>query len=253
MGYVFRPNKSKKTSSSSNKANSRYLKIILITQAINLGIVIAAFFGFILIFGNINYVWGLFRAKEVYKEDNAFKPTKPYLQTNTEYTKETKVNLEGTSESGSTVTLFKEGQKVKDTVADNNNKFYFGDIEINANQDKKTSFYVVAKSKQGVESDKSNLVDVVFDKTTPKFSIKTPEDGQKISDFSRTLQVTGSTEVNTQVLVNGRTAAVNQNNDFSAQIRLEEGDNTITVEVVDKAGNKSKQTVTVKFEKKSEN
>lgn len=252
MGYTYRPSKAKKISAKVDKNEKRYLKIIAITQAINFVIVIIAFFGFILIFGNINYVWGLFKPKEVYTENNNFKPSKPYITTDLEFTNKNQVDLEGSSEAGATITLFKNSIKEKETVVDNNNRFYFSDIEINATQDKTTEFYVTAKNKQGLVSDQSATLKITFDKKEPKFSIKEPTDGQTISSFSRTLQVIGSTEKDTEVLVNGRLAATNQDNEYSAQIRLEEGENIITVEVSDKAGNKSKQTVKVEYKKITE-
>ena len=249
MGYIYRPSKAKKILVKVNKTEKRYLKIIAITQTINFVILIIAFFGFIIIFGNINYVWGLFKPKEVYTENNNFKPNKPYLTSDTEFTNKNKVDLEGSSEEGSIITLYKNSIKEKETVADNNNKFYFSGIDIDTTQNKVTEFYVTSKNKQGHVSDKSTIVKITFDKKEPKFTIKEPVDGQNISSFSRTLQVTGSTEVDTKVLINGRIAAINQDNEYTAQIRLEEGENIITVEVSDKAGNKSKQTVKVNYKK----
>lgn len=252
MGYIYRPSAAKKRAASIDKQDKRYLKIILIAQAINVTIVILAFFGFVLIFGNINYVWGLFRSREVYKENNAFKPSKPFLSVNKEYTKETNVDFEGTADSGNTVYLYRGEKKEKETVSDSNNKFYFGGVSIDQVQDQKTLFYVVSKSKEAVESDKSNVVTIIFDKKEPKFTISAPKNDEKISSFSRTLEVKGTVDADAEVAVNGRMARVNQNNDYSAQIRLEDGENIITVEVTDKAGNKSKQSIKVTFEKKTE-
>ncbi len=252
MGYIYRPSAAKKRAASIDKQDKRYIKIILVSQAINAFIIVLAFFGFVLIFGNINYVWGLFRSREVYKEDNSFKPSKPFLSVNKEFTKDTNVDFEGSAESGNTVYLYKNNEKLQDTVSDSNNKFYFNGVAIDATQDKTTSFYVVSKNKESVESDKSNEIKVTFDKKEPKFTVTSPEDGQTISSFSRTLEVKGTVDPDAEVLVNGRTAIINQTNEYSAQIRLEEGENVITIEVKDKAGNSSKRVLKVTFDKKTE-
>lgn len=256
MGYVYKPgitssaSKSKKTKrTTSSSTDQQYIKTIIKYNVISLGIVIITFFAFILVFSNINNLWGMFRPDEKYVEENKNKPAKPFLKSEKEATNEDKVSLDGVAGSGQKVTLFKDNNKAGEAIADSDSKFTFSDIDINTTQDSTTEFYVVSKNDKGEESEQSNLVKIKFDKKKPDLTISSPNNDDRIKSFSRSLQVTGKTESDAKVTVNERVASVNQNGEYSATIALVDEVNTIKVESTDKAGNKNIQQIGVYFEK----
>jgi len=258
MSYVYKPsitssskrskrtrNKTKSTSSN----NNNYVRQIIKYNAISLGIIVVTFFAFVLVFSNINNLWGIFRPNEKYVEVTKDKPAKPFLQTEKEYTNKDKVKLTGVAGSGQKIQLFKDNNKEKEELVDGEGKFEFNDISINTTQDSSTEFYVVAKNDKGEESEHSNSVKVTYDKKKPELSISSPNNDDRIKSFSRTLQVTGNTESDAKVTVNGKVASVNQEGIYSATIALVDEVNEIKVEAEDAAGNKTQATVAVYFEK----
>lgn len=258
MSYVYKPGitsssssreKSRTRTKSTSSKDENYLKQIIKYNAISLAIIVGTFFAFVLIFSNINNLWGVFRPNEKYVEESKDKPAKPFLQSEKEYTNEDKVKLTGVAGSGQKVQLFKDNNKEKEVVVDGEGKFEFNDIEINTNQDSTTEFYVVSKNDRGEESELSNTVKITYDKKKPDLTISSPNNDDRIKSFSRSLQVTGNTESDSKVTVNGKVASVNQEGVYSATIALVDEVNEIKVEAEDTAGNKTVATVAVYFEK----
>lgn len=258
MSYVYKPGitsssssqkKSKARTKNTSSKDNNYVRQIVKYNAISLGIIVVTFFGFVLIFSNINNLWGIFRPNEKYVEESKDKPAKPFLQSEVEYTNEDKVKLTGVAGSGQKVQLYKDNNNEKEVVVDNEGKFEFNDIGINTSQDSTTDFYVVSKNDKGEESEQSNTVKITYDKKKPDLTISSPSNDDRIKSFSRSLQVTGNTESEAKVTVNGKVASVNQEGGYSATIALNDEVNEIKVEAEDKAGNKTVATVAVYFEK----
>jgi hypothetical protein len=254
MAYVYKPGITSKKSNRPKRQKSgvqdnSYVKDILKWNGISLGIIALSIVGFVLIFGNINSLWGFFKPNEHYVEENKDKPAKPFLKADKEFVSEPKVNLEGVAGEGQKVTLYKDNNVESETIADSENKFSFSDVSVKEEQDNSVTFYVVSKNDSGEESEQSNQVTVTYDKEKPKVTISSPNNDDRIKSFSRSLEVKGSTEENTTVTVNGKFARVNNNNEYSATTRLEDEVNVIKVEAEDKAGNKGYAEVAVYYEK----
>lgn len=231
------------------KQESYYIRIILRSLIAYVAIGIASFFIFIAIFSNINSLWGFFRPTEVYKEKE-FGPSKPYLSTETEATKESTITLSGTAQGGSKVVLYKNSDYSEETIADSGNKFEFTEVAIKNENDAVTKFYVEVEDSKGNKSPQSNAVLVIYDDKKPDLYVSDPTPDQRIKDYNRSYEVKGKSEPGAKVTVNEKIARVSPEGDFSVTIRLDDEVNILKVLSVDEAGNETKIEVPVYFEKR---
>lgn len=90
---------------------------------------------------------------------------------------------------------------------------------------------------------------VTYREGKPKLEIESPGDGS--STPRDEISVTGKTESGSgfTVQVNGIPTVRRSDGGFTATVRLKEGDNKITVNVSDDAGNSEEKSITVKYEK----
>ena len=113
------------------------------------------------------------------------------------------------------------------------------------NVDNGTTYYYICKVvyKDKTQSPPSNEVSV-----TPKTLVPTVNitDNQKVNSSSFTF--TGKVDAGSTVLVNGKSATVDSNGNFTATVTLNKGSNSITIEVKNKAGDSAKVTKTVTYE-----
>jgi parallel beta-helix repeat protein len=79
--------------------------------------------------------------------------------------------------------------------------------------------------------------------TAARYNISSPVDGLKTK--LKTLSVTGDVEIGSTVSVNGNSVSVRPDGTFIAEVILNDGANTIIVQVRDKAGNQATKELTV--------
>jgi len=81
------------------------------------------------------------------------------------------------------------------------------------------------------------------DQNAPSLSISEPEDGSTVDQDSVTVK--GTTDISATIEINDKKVD-NDLGDFSKEIDLKEGENTITIVVTDPAGNQTKKELTIK-------
>jgi bacillopeptidase F len=81
--------------------------------------------------------------------------------------------------------------------------------------------------------------------------VSSPSDGQGFNknqvNTGNTINVAGKTDQGVSVTVNGFWAVVDDNNNFSYTLPLQNGDNQIKIVAVDLAGNKTEKDLKVNF------
>ena len=102
-------------------------------------------------------------------------------------------------------------------------------------------------TKDDKESDFSNELDVTYRNSPPSLSLDSPTDGQKFEKDQNAAQVLGKTDSGIRITVNGFWAVIDENNNFSYNLPLQNGDNTIKIEAVDQAGNKTEKEIKVTY------
>ncbi len=230
-------------------SKSVYLfKRILITNFFTLLILAFTYLWIVYLLSNASSFWDIFRGKQAsYSDKDTVAPITPYLNPISEATKDDQINITGQSETGVKITLYVNGAKSQETVADGEGQFSFANIPVTeVDQD----FYVIAIDEAGNQSKPSAPYKTRKDITPPEFSVNTPEkDGTTFKSTGRTYQVAGTTEPGTSITINEQFALVLQTGEFTANVRLEEGNNKLVFKALDKAGNETVKEYNVKYEK----
>ena len=172
-------------------------------------------------------------------------PFAPQISIEFEATSSANIDISGFAEAGANVVLLNNGNKVTEQVVGDGGDFTFRNVALNKGENQ---FTTQAVDFSGNESNLSKVYAVVFDNTKPELEIITPEDGEEFfGSEEKALTVTGTTEKGVTVYVTGRLSFVNNDGKFSQTVSLQEGDNQIDVRAVDRAGNETIASVSVKF------
>lgn len=165
----------------------------------------------------------------------------PILDSLPEATNSAEIVVSGKSIGEAEIELFINDELVDKTSASKNGRFEFEQRLL----DGSNKIYVRA----GVDDEKSDFsqsFDVVFDGKTPELSITSPQDGQSFNKEQNRANVTGETEENVRITVNGFWAIVSGKS-FSYSLPLQNGENIIRVEALDIAGNKTQKEIKVTY------
>ncbi|OGK18713.1 hypothetical protein A2866_03780 [Candidatus Roizmanbacteria bacterium RIFCSPHIGHO2_01_FULL_39_8] len=109
------------------------------------------------------------------------------------------------------------------------------------------TLYVIAKAKHSSEEKKTEEFEIYYKNTKPKLDIKNPQDGSKTNQTE--VSVSGSTDKETYIKVNGLPVVVDAQGNFQTSIRLKEGENQIQISAQDVAGNTEEKMLKVIYEK----
>jgi len=172
----------------------------------------------------------------------------PLLSNIPRYTKDKLITIEGYSVEKATITLYKNGKEIKKIETNNDGEFKFENINLDSGDNE---FYATSSAKGRTSIASSKLV-ISVDTKKPKLSIDIPEKGAEVTASSEDelITVSGTTEPDVELTVNGRLASIDENGAFSVSINVKDGTNKVTAEATDPAGNKTKEEFefSVKFD-----
>lgn len=158
-------------------------------------------------------------------------------------TNSAKMKITGTSTvEKATIKLYINGSLTDSVKVNSKNEFEFKSVilEEGANEIKAKT-----EIENGKLSDYSSAITVLYQNEPPELSIDYPADGQTLKNDQQT--ITGKTVAGASVTVNGFRAIVQPNGNFSYNIKLHEGGNTIKIITTDTAGNKTEKDINVSF------
>lgn len=148
-------------------------------------------------------------------------------------------SVEGFTNPGQTVEVFKNGEVAAETTSSEDGSFAV-DVALTEGQNTLSARVTTERG----YSDTSNEITVTLDTAAPDLSITSPGNGQLITGEAVTVTGPVADTHLGSVTVNGIPATVN-NGIFTAKIIVDEGDFDINVVATDLAGNVSSQSVTV--------
>jgi parallel beta-helix repeat protein len=147
-------------------------------------------------------------------------------------TNQAQIDIRGRTEPGATVTI--DGEPV---TVDQNGLF---SAKLPLPSDGTYTFDIITTDIAGNFNEE--FVTVVKD-TVARYNISSPVD--RLKTKLKTLSVTGDVEVGSTVSVNGNSVSVRPDGTFIAEVILSDGENTILIQVRDKAGNQASKELTV--------
>lgn len=157
-------------------------------------------------------------------------------------TNSAKLKLSGQSKPADTIDLYINDIITDKTQTDKNGNFSFDALLTKGDN----NIYVKGREGKDVSSPSTSF-NVIFKDTLPTLTLNAPSDGQQFSKDQNPANINGKTDANVKITVNGFWAIVDQDNNFSYQLPLQNGDNPIKVVATDIAGNKTEKDITVKY------
>lgn len=201
----------------------------------------------ILLFISFNYILPFFittigQASSIFKKSSlknesvAENPilAPPVLIIPYEATNSAQIDIKGYATAGSKVKLFIDDQLADEIEVDSSGSFVFKDISLNLGTN---NIYGKTVDDKNQESYSSKNIKLIYDNTKPTLSVTEPEDGKVVTGGAKEAKVSGKTDPDAQVTVNGTVIIVNSEGNFSSAISLTEGDNNFNIRATDPAGN----------------
>lgn len=156
----------------------------------------------------------------------------PKLQGLPEATNSDTLTILGETTAEVTVTIFVNGKEVSKTKSDSSGNFKFENVKLITGDN---LIKVVASNESNEKEEVSATVKV--DKTRPGLALITPVDGASLPTSTKSTNVTGSTETDAVVHINGSQAVVDASGKFTYNLSVTTGVNQIQVVSTDLAGN----------------
>jgi len=196
---------------------------------------------------DIGFFFGLISKIGKPKEkDDTLAPPPPYFYNAPIVTNKKDLLLKGFSEPGSKITIFVNGPQVGSVNADTTGTFAFDNVVL---IEGKNTIFAKAEDSYQNQSEKSQILEITYDTKKPKITITEPKDDTTVRNLNQRITVKGTLDKKCEVKINDKLAVVSANNTFELLLGVAEGDIEIKVEATDEAGNKSDETIKVKYVK----
>ncbi len=234
----------------SRLAKQENRKLVRQTISIVAGIII--FFIFFFTVGirsliNLAVVLGNSKTSKITQQEDKIAPLPPQINPLPEATASSTITIEGSAEIGSTISLYRESDKIDENLTDSQGNFSFSNVTLSQGQN---SFSATAADIAGNQSQKSVVQFVMYTNEPPKLTIDQPKDGDRVfGTLKQLITISGTTDPNAIVTVNDRQLVVKGDGGFSSKYELQDGDNKLTFTATDHAGNQTTQELTVNFSK----
>lgn len=225
------------------EVKKRLYRTLLATAVVTGGIVmgltffapaVGSFFGFISKIG-----------KPTEKEDT-LAPPPPYFYGSPKATNRPTISLSGFSEPGSKVRVFANGPEAASAISDATGTFTVENIEL---IEGKNTIYARAEDNFQNQSQKSQVLEIIYDTKKPKIEVIEPKDDATVRNLNQRVTVKGTVDEICEVRVNDKLAITRPDNSFELLLGVDEGEVKIKVEATDEAGNKESKEITIKYVK----
>ncbi len=229
------------------KAQERqaYLRIFLI-GFLSLVLVIFLFTWGIQVLVSIADLWGVVRGTNQNTtsttSNKTIAPFAPRLEPLGMATNSAKLTVRGFAKESTIVELFLNDQTAGQTKVSDDKTFQFDNLTLIEGQNSLVAF---SADEAGNKSQPSERLLIAYQTKAPKLDVNTPSDRQVFSGDQKTALVSGKIEQASTVTVNGFWAILNSDGTFSYNLSLNSGDNSMHVEALDEAGNKTTKDLTV--------
>jgi uncharacterized protein YfaP (DUF2135 family) len=206
-------------------------------------ILILAFI-FVIMPGFLRFAASISGESDGFEVSDSIPPQVPFIAAPPQATSSASITITGYGEPESEIVYVVNGSELERGKIESDGTFT-QDIELIEGENTITAFSIDASKN---ESDVGRVYSVVMDDTDPVIEISEPQPDQSFElRANQVITIKGKTEPNARVMINGRLAFANAEGEFSSTYQLQEGDNKLTIEAEDAAGNKSQTELTVKF------
>lgn len=217
---------------------------IIFTVAIVVVLVVLVEFGpfFVNFFGNIVYT---IRGGD--KSDNNTIASKEIVQPPVligipDATQSAYISFSGTSpDIKGVIEIYVNGDLKKEVDINDKTDFSVDSVVINTGSNAIKARFIKDKKTSAFTQD----YNVTYIKDKPKLDVTSPSNNQTFTKADKKINITGTTDSDNNVTVNGFRAIVDSQGKFSYLLELNNGDNNISIEAVNPAGNTTKSDLKV--------
>ncbi len=170
----------------------------------------------------------------------------PYLDPLPAATMSGKLIITGRGQANATIILYiNDSETKRETISDD------GTFSITSQNLPEGSYTIRAKTtdSNGNTSNFSNTITTIIKKRPPLLEISSPVDDMMITGDDNILQIEGKTDEGVDIRVNDRFVIVKPDGSFIYPYPLEEGENILTIQAIDQAGNITKVEKIVTYKK----
>lgn len=107
--------------------------------------------------------------------------------------------------------------------------------------------HFIAKSSSSKEIKKTPSYDILYKSDKPKLEVQEPNDNTKTN--KEDIKISGLTDKETTIRVNGQPLIVDVGGKFTTMFRLKDGENKIEITAEDIVGNQEKKSLTITYSK----
>jgi bacillopeptidase F len=157
-------------------------------------------------------------------------------------TNSAKIIISGRSTKEIDIELFINDDLIDETKTDKDGGFVFTpNLKEGNNQIKTRAIYKDKKS------DFSVTFEVILKNSQPTLEVTSPSDGQTFKKDQNNVTIQGKTDLGVTITVNVFWAVIDDSNNFSYNLPLQNGDNEIKIVAIDQAGNRSEKSLKVNY------
>jgi len=224
-----------------SKSKKNFLTTLIITVVMGLSL-IWLLPQFINIVGSIKETVKPAEKTLVEESDTAGLPP-PILNIPFEATNTSEIDITGYSTANSKVKLFLDETEVEVVDVTTDGSFIFRNVSLNLGTN---NFYGKTLDEEGKESLPSKTIRILYDNEKPSLEVREPEDNRNISG-ERKIKISGVTEINAQIYINGSQVIVDKEGNFQTELMLNDGENIFNIKAQDSASNSTEISRRVNF------
>jgi len=157
-------------------------------------------------------------------------------------TNSAKFIISGTVTNFDKLEYYLNDEKIKEADVYDRFEEVIGDLKVGTNE-----VYLIAKTKKNDQKKQSNKFIIYLKNEKPKLEITEPNDGSKTA--KNEIKVAGKTDKEIIIQINGLPIVVDALGNFQSTVKLNEGENKITITAQDLAENIESKTLTIIYEK----
>ncbi|MCL5411975.1 MAG: hypothetical protein M1150_04575 [Patescibacteria group bacterium] len=221
-------------SSYKNEEALVYRRIAIIAFLTAIVLIVVSLWGISFIYG-LGSFWESFHGKkaDVATTTNIYRSINPKLDDLLSATNKDRIDVNGSVADGVTVELYLNNN-LYGKVVGKDSRFKFADVKLKVGEN---NLKVV--SKDDTTTSDPAFATVTLDKTAPKLEVGSISNDIIYLDKQKEIQISGKTDPEATVTINGFQAIVAPEGSFSYSLPLSQGQNSIKVVASDKAGNQA--------------
>lgn len=160
----------------------------------------------------------------------------PVLDIPFESTNSAEIRITGYAAAESTVEIYIDDELRADIKVNEQGNFETNPLSLSIGTN---NIYGKTVDKDGKKSLPSKNIKLIYNNEKPKLEVTEPNDNKEIQGGDKKVKVSGKTDPENTLSINGQSVIINGDGNFSKEIEIPEGESTITISAQNSFGNKT--------------